>query len=170
MNEYVNIGRLVASFGLAGELILKHALGKTQLKNVEALFVEERKGSYLPYFITAVKVKNSEELYLKLEGVDTKEAAQRLTTKNVWLLQDDFKKVVSSRSPIALLGYLVINDGEPVGPVEEVIEQPHQVLLRVSFHGNEALLPLHNEILHHIDRDRQEVHVTLPEGLLDVYR
>lgn len=46
MKEYIHIGRMVASFGLKGELILKHALGKkTILKAVEAVFVEENKGS-----------------------------------------------------------------------------------------------------------------------------
>jgi 16S rRNA processing protein RimM len=41
MNHYIHIGKFVASFGVKGELILKHALGKkTALKDVEALFVE----------------------------------------------------------------------------------------------------------------------------------
>lgn len=171
MTEYINIGKLVATFGVAGELILKHALGKTQLKDVEAVFVEETRGSYLPYFVTSAKAKNSEELYIGLDGIRTKEAAHRLLAKNVWLLQEDFKKVVSSRSPIALIGYMVYNEGEPVGLVEEVIEQPHQVLLRVNLEGGkEALLPIHQETLDRIDRNKLEVHVTLPDGLLDVYR
>lgn len=69
------------------------------------------------------------------------------------------------------MGYEVITDeDENLGPIEEVIEQPHQVLLRVTLEGNEALIPLHAETLDKIDRVAQKVYVTLPDGLLDIYR
>lgn len=171
MKDYIHIGRIVASFGLEGEVILKHALGKkTQLKGIEALFIEELKGSYLPYFIESSKARNEEETYVKLEGINTKESAARLTTRNAWLLDEDFRKLAGKSAPISLLGYDLINEGENLGPVEEVIEQPHQVLLRISLDGKEALIPLHAGTLQSIDRTKKQVHVTLPDGLLDVYR
>jgi 16S rRNA processing protein RimM len=171
MNHYIHIGKFVASFGVKGELILKHALGKkTALKDVEALFVEEQKGSYLPYFIQSSKAKDAEEMFVKLEGIDTKEAAHRIASKPVWLQNDDFRKLADKASPISLLGFMMFNEGEQLGPVEEVIEQPHQVLLRITLNGKEALIPLHAETLDKVDRKKQEVYVTLPDGLLDIYR
>ncbi len=171
MSEYINIGRIVASFGLKGEVILKHALGKkSTLKSVETLFIEERKGAYLPYFMESARAKDHEETYVKLEGVDTKESANRLASRNVWLMEDDFRKLAGKSAPISLLGYQLITEDEKLGPIEEVIEQPHQVLLRISLDGNEALIPLHEETLDGIDHDKKEVHVTLPDGLLDIYR
>jgi 16S rRNA processing protein RimM len=172
MDNYIHIGKLVAAFGLKGELILKHALGKkTSLKDVEAVFVEEHKGSYLPYFVESAKAKDTEETYLKLESVDTRESAARLSTKNLWLLETDFRKLAGKTAAISLLGFTVITDEEEnLGPVEEVIEQPHQVLLRVNLDGKEALIPLHAESLDKIDHQKKEVHVILPDGLLDIYR
>ncbi len=171
MKEYVHIGKLVASFGVKGELILKHALGKkTMLKDVEALFVEENKGSYLPYFVQSSKARDHEEIYIKLEGIDTKESANRLTTKNAWLLDEDFRKLAGKTAPISLLGFHLISEGDDLGPIEEVIEQPHQVLLRIDLDGKEALIPLHSETLDKVDHKKKEVHVTLPDGLLDIYR
>ena len=171
MNNYIHIGRFVATFGIKGELILTHALGKkTALKDVEALFVEEQKGSYLPYFIHTSKAKEEDEMYVKLEGIDTKEAAHRIANKPVWLDNDDFRKLAAKTSPISLLGFTLFSDGENLGPVEEVIEQPHQVLLRITLNGKEALIPLHDETLAKIDRKKQEVHVVLPDGLLEIYR
>ena len=171
MNEYINIGKLVATFGVKGELILKHALGKrTTLKGVEAIFIEQQKSSYLPYFVQSSKAKDTEEMYVQVEGVESKESAHRLIQKNVWLLDDDFRKIAGKTAPISLLGYVLITEGENLGPIEEVIEQPHQVLLRISLNGNEALIPLHEETLQKIDRKKKEVHVVLPDGLLDIYR
>ncbi len=172
MKDYINIGKIVAAFGLGGEVILKHALGKkTILEGIEAIFVEEHKGSYLPYFVESSKSKDTEETYVKLEGINTRESAARLTTRNVWLLDDDFRKLAGKSAPISLLGFEVITDeDEHLGPIEEVIEQPHQVLLRISLDGKEALIPLHAETLDKIDHKKKEVHVILPDGLLDIYR
>ncbi len=171
MNDYINIGRIVASFGLKGEVILKHALGKkTILKDIEAIFIEENKGSYLPYFVVASKARNQEETYVQLETINTKESANRLATKNVWLLDADFRKLAGKTAPISLLGFEVITEDEKLGPIEEVIEQPHQVLLRISLNGKEALIPLHAETLDKIDHKKKAVYVTLPDGLLDIYR
>ncbi len=171
MNEYIHVGRIVAGFGLKGEVILKHALGKkTTLKGVDTIFVEENKGSYLPYFVESSKAKDHEETYVKLESIDTRESANRLTTRNVWLLDPDFRKLAGKSAPISLLGYQLLCEEGNLGPIEEVIEQPHQVLLRISLEGKEALIPLHAETLQKIDHTRKEVRVVLPDGLLDVYR
>lgn len=171
MSEYTSIGKIVAAFGLQGELILLHALGKkTDLKKIPVIFIEETKGSYIPWFVVSSKAKTEEEMYIKVEGVDTKEAAKRLTQKKVWLKTEDFRKLAGKSSPIALIGYTLINEDENLGAIEEVIEQPHQVLLRITLNGNEALIPLHEETLDNIDHKKQEVHVTLPDGLLDIYR
>jgi len=77
MNEYIHIGKLVASFGLKGEMILKHELGKkSNFKGIEVIFVEEQKANYLPYFMESAKASNDAETYIKLEGINSKEAAQ----------------------------------------------------------------------------------------------
>ena len=71
MTEYFKIGKFVTTFGLKGELVLKHNLGKkTSLKGLKAVFVEEKKESFIPWFVESTKIKNDEETYLKLEGVN----------------------------------------------------------------------------------------------------
>jgi 16S rRNA processing protein RimM len=170
MNDYFNIGKIVGSHGLAGEVVLEHALGKkTDLKGLQTLFVEDRKDSLLPYFVESGKVKNDTETYLKLEGVNTKETARRLNQKNVWLLKADFEKFAAKASAISMLGYQIINDGEPIGDVIEVIEQPMQVLCKIMYRNKEALIPIHQDTLKKIDQRKKEVHVSLPEGLLELY-
>lgn len=170
MSEYIHIGKLVASFGLKGELILKHELGKkTVFKGIEVLFVEETKGNYLPYFIENSKASNQSETTIKLEGLNTKESAARLVSRNAWVADTDFRKLVGKTAPIAMLGYLLVDDGTPLAAIEEVINQPHQVLLRITLEGKEALIPLHEETLDSIDHDKKQVHVTLPDGLLEIY-
>ncbi|WP_231891194.1 ribosome maturation factor RimM [Arachidicoccus ginsenosidimutans] len=168
--DYIHVGKIVATHGVQGDIIITHALNKkTDLKNIEALFVEESKDSYIPYFIEKAKAKNEEEIICKLEGINSKESAHRFIRKNVWLAENDFAKIADGNTPIALLGYLVINEDEPLSKVEEVIEQPHQLLLRIVLNEKDVFIPIHEETLDKIDRKKQEIHVTLPDGLLDIY-
>lgn len=168
--DTVSIGKFVAAFGLQGELILLHALGrKTDLNGLKVLFIEDKTGSQIPYFVETARAKNHEEVFIKLEGTDSKESAQRLLKKNIWIKKADFEKFAAPAAAISLIGFTVVENKKALGIISEVIEQPHQVLCTVIIEGKEALIPLHEASLKKIDRSKKEVHVTLPDGLLDIY-
>lgn len=170
MKKYFKIGKLVAVHGLKGELVLKHELGKkTSLKGLAAIFIEEKKNAFLPWFIESAKIKSGDEIYLKLEGVNVREAALKLTQKHVWLPESDFKKFIVKSAPASLLGYTIINNKEPLGEILELIEQPHQLLCRLEIKGKEVLIPLHEETLQKVNHINKEIVVVLPDGLLEIY-
>ena len=170
MTNYCSIGKFVATFGVQGDLILKHHLGKkTGLKGLETLFIEDKKDELLPYFVESIKIKSDDELYVKVEGVNSKESARILVQKQVWLVEDEFHKYAGKSAPISLLGYHMIQDDEDLGEILEVIEQPHQLLCRIEWKGKEALIPIHEETLVKIDKKTKKVLVNLPNGLLDVF-
>jgi len=171
MVNYLSIGKFVATFGVGGELVLKHHLGKkTSLKGLEALFIEKQKDEMLPYFIESVRIKNMEELFVKIEGFNTKEVAATLVQKQVWLPEEEFHKYAGKSAPISLLGFHIINENVDLGEILEVIEQPHQLLCRITLEGKEALIPVHSETLQKIDKKNRKVMVDLPDGLLDIFR
>lgn len=170
MTEYYKIGKLVSAFGLKGEMILKHNLGKkTSLKGLTALFIEEKKQSFIPWFISEAKIKSDDEIYLSLQDVNTREAAIKLTQKEVWLPEPDFKKFSAKTSPINLLGFTIFDGDKELGTILEVIEQPHQLLCRIEMQEKEVLIPLHEDTIRKIDRKNNRVIVELPEGLLEIY-
>jgi 16S rRNA processing protein RimM len=198
--NYRNIGKLVAVFGLQGELVLLHRLGKkTSLKGLKTLFLEERKDEMLPWFIESTRIKGPEEIFIKLEGLDTKETARRVVQKEVWLTEGDFEQFAGKSAPISLVGFHLMDvsagavgsgdsaagtDGAAgagggaagtagavdLGLILEVIEQPHQVLCKIDLDGKEALIPIHEGTLRKLDQKKKQVWVELPDGLLDVYR
>jgi 16S rRNA processing protein RimM len=171
MDQYFKIGKLAASFGLKGELVLQHNLGKkTTLQGLETIFLEEKKNNFMPWFITTTAIKSETEVYVKLEGIDSKETARKLTPKEVWITGADFKKFAAKSAPISMLGFHLVNEDEDLGEIIEVIEQPHQILCAILLDGKEALIPIHGESLDKIDQKNRKVYVTLPDGLLDIYR
>ncbi len=170
MSQYFKIGKFAASYGLSGDLVLHHNLGKkTTLKGLEAVFIEEGEDNFMPYFIEKTAIKNEAETYIKLEGIDNKEVARKLTPKEVWMLEADFKKYSEKSAPIALLGFHIIEGENELGTIIEVIEQPHQILCAIIYNGKEALIPIHEGSLIKIDKRNKKVFVDLPEGLLEIY-
>lgn len=168
--QYRNIGKFVSVFGLKGELIIHHHLGKkTSLKDLEVIFLEEKKDEFLPYFLESSKIKNDEEIYIKLEGLNTKEEARKFIQKEVWLAVEDFLRYAGKSAPISLVGYHIIHDGQDLGEILEVFEQPHQVLCRIELKKKEVLIPVNEETLLKTDSKTKKLFLSLPEGLLDVY-
>lgn len=171
MNQYFKIGKLAATFGVDGQLVLEHNLGKkTSLKGLETIFVEEKKDSFLPYFITSTKIKNEKEIYISFEGIRSKENARTLIKKEVWMSGEDFTKFAANAAPISFLGFMIINDKKELGEVVEVIEQPHQVLCSIIVGGKDVLIPIHENSLEKVDKKNKKIFVNLPDGLLDIYK
>ncbi|WP_341841525.1 ribosome maturation factor RimM [Chitinophaga caseinilytica] len=171
MANYFNIGKLAAVHGTDGEFLLKHSLGKrSSLKDVAAIFIEERKNSFLPYFVQKAKAKDAEHIYVKLEGIDTREAARAYLQKGVYLQEEDFQAQASGQAPLSLLGFTA-QDAEHgvLGTVDEIIEMPHQLLARVTYKEKEMLLPLNEQTMLKVDRKGKVLHLELPAGLLDIY-
>jgi 16S rRNA processing protein RimM len=170
MTDYVHIGKIVAPHGVSGQIILEHALGKPiHFKGIDALFVEKNEGSFIPYFIQSATAKTDTITHLQMEGIQSREATSVLMSKKVWLPQDAFQKLVDKSSPLALLGYQVQQDGQDLGIIQEVIEQPHQLMVTILYKGQEAYIPLHEESLLGVDHAKKVVLVNLPDGLLDLY-
>src|SRR5688572_33230215 len=98
--KYFKAGKLVAVHGLKGELIFKHELGKkTSLKDVKTIFIEDKKDSFFPWFIETAKARSENEILLKLETINTREAAAKLSQKEVWLTEENFKRLSAKTAP-----------------------------------------------------------------------
>ena len=170
MQSHMHIGKLVASTGLKGELILQHNLGKkSQLEGIQAIFLGDKNKGLLPYFLETAKSRSSDEVVVKLEGVDTLETARKLTPREVWIPEDAARKLLAKDSPLNLLGYFLYDKKEPVGEITEIIDLPHHLTVAVDYQGNEALVPIHPDNLISLDHEKKEVIADIPDGLLDIY-
>jgi 16S rRNA processing protein RimM len=169
-NSYRNIGKIVSGFGLKGEMIVQHHLGKKiAVSKIKVIFLEQKKEELLPYFVEAIRKKGEDDLYLKLEGIDSREAASKYLRREVWLKEEEIQAHTHKNNPIGWVGYRVVDQGRDLGPILEVIEQPHQVLCRLEIETKEVLIPINEQTLNKVDHKNRCVLLTLPEGLLEVY-
>ena len=169
-NRYRNIGKIVSGFGLKGDMILLHHLGKkVNASKIKVIFLEGKKDELLPYFIEHIRKKGEDELYMKLEGINNREAVVKMIRKEVWLKEEEIQDHTEKNNPIGWVGYQILDQGRDLGPILEVIEQPHQVLCRLEIESKEVLIPINEQTLNKVDHKNRCVFLKLPDGLLEVY-
>jgi 16S rRNA processing protein RimM len=169
-NNFRNIGKIVSVFGLKGELIAQHHLGKKiAVSKIHVIFLEQKGGELLPYFIENIRKKGDDEFYLKLEGVETREAGLKFLRRDLWMKEEELHVHTQKNNPIGWVGYRVLDQGKDLGEILEVIEQPHQVLCRLEIDSREVLIPVNEQTLQKIDHKSRSLIVELPDGLLEVY-
>jgi 16S rRNA processing protein RimM len=170
MSQYISIGKIVAIHGLKGAVVLKHALGtKTNLQGVKAIFTQDANSNYMPWFIQHTQARTTTETLIKIEEIDTPEAAKQLNQKIIWLTQPDFQAQASTTAPIIYIGYTIYENQKPLGIITEVYQQPHQTLCTIYINGKEVLIPLHQQSLINVNHTTKIIQVQLPQGLIELY-
>ncbi len=168
----IRVGKIVATHGLAGDLILTHVTGKKAwLKPGDVLFVAIRKGSHIPHFVSRIKSATEDEIVLHFEETEAVEAAKKLVGKEVFVAEDILAKSGAEDSPLLWIGFEAIDDtAGSLGAIEDIYQTAQQWLATIHIDGKEALLPLIDQTLKKVDLKKKQVHLTLPDGLLDIYR
>jgi len=86
LEQLIHIGKIVATFGINGQVIATHVLGKKiTFKPQDAVFVEITKGKPIPFFVESCTAKNENEINIHLDSIRSKEAAMYLIGKNIWV-------------------------------------------------------------------------------------
>jgi len=166
----IRCGKIVATHGLAGDVIMTHMTGKKGwLKASDVLFVALRKDSFIPHFVTGVKSATEREMTLHLEETDTVEAAKKLVGKEVFVEEEVLAAGVED-TPLLWIGFEVLDEqAGSLGLIEDIYQTAQQWLAQVRVNGNEALLPLIDQTLIRVDIKKKQVFVKMPDGLLEVY-
>lgn len=165
--SYTRVGRFGKTHGLAGgiRLIVEDAYINAVL-DAEVLFATVA-GSPVPYFAESVLL--DAPLVIKLEDVDSKEAAKELTGLELLLPSEEVDEALSIEDFRLLEGFLVTEtDLGEIGPILSVEEYPEQIMALVRYQGSVILIPLNENFLQSVDPESERLEVRLPEGLLDL--
>ncbi len=167
----IRIGKIVATHGLAGSVIMTHVAGNgTWLKKGHTLMIEMQKGSFIPFFVAQCKAATPAEYHLNLEDLDTQQEAKRLVTKHVYV-DESLLAGLARESPLLWIGFTV-SDAHygNVGEIKDVMQTGAQWIGKVMYNNNEALIPLVDATIKAIDIKARILKTTLPEGLLELYQ
>lgn len=163
--DFLEVGSVVKVHGTKGELKFNLTRG---IKLKEWAFLEFR-GKPVPFMVEWHKADMQEEVILKLQGIDSMDAAATYIGRTLLLPKKQVKKESDIDTSLQLEGFMLIDDelGE-IGLIEEVIENQFQALARISYKGTHVLIPLVEEIISEIDEEEKRIYASLPEGILEI--
>lgn len=164
------LGHISKLHGLSGEVTAFFDVDyPEEYENLESVFVEIN-NKLVPFFIESLDI-TPKKVILKFEDVDTLEAAGELSGKALYL-------PLSALPPLSgkafyyheIIGFTVIDAafGE-VGPIKEVVTNSSQDLIVCEHQGREILIPVSDEFIERLEREEKQLHLALPEGLIQLY-
>lgn len=170
--DVYKIGRLGKPHGVKGEISFQFTDDVFDRVDADYLIIEVD-GILVPFFIEEYRFRSDETALLKLEDIDTQEAARELTNSDVYFerrLSDE----ADEPSMAAIIGYRLVNDadGQEIGTITGIDDSTANILFEVlksdTNDGSPILIPAAEEFITGIDNDKREISVALPEGLLDL--
>lgn len=155
MKELINIGQITKPHGVRGEVkVLSLTDSLERFRELDKVLIDGKEIK-----ITSVKLQ-SDRAILKLEGVDSMDAAEDYRNKYIQVRREDAMELEEDSYYIAdLLDCVVFDtDGEELGKVYEVIETGSNDVYWVKGEGKkEVLIPALKSIVESIDIENNKI-------------
>ena len=171
MNPLVRVGYTQKTHGTQGEIKIQiEEEYREDFINSKIAFLEIT-GKQIPFFLK--NVRGGSTLIVKFEDTNTREDAQFLTGKAVFLRAQDVQKP-EEKDPDELaledlVGFRIIDlTYGDIGEIEEIAELPEQLLAILTYQNREVLIPLVDDLIEEIHLSNKTVTMDLPEGLLEL--
>ncbi len=167
--QLTSIGFISKPSGFNGEMILALNAGEPDdYKNVRYIFIEIE-GKPVPFFVEEIK-SHRNDVIVRFEDVNSESEAKKLSGKNICINKSDAAITDETVEWNLLVGYHIYETTHgSLGLLERIEEFPQQLIAHCRVNGKEVLFPLNEDFILKIDDSKKELHLNLPEGLLDVY-
>lgn len=169
-DEVYKIGKLGKPHGVKGEITF--AITDDVFDRVDADYlVLDIDGILVPFYMEEYRFKNDENVLVKFEDIDTQEQARNYTGCDVYFPRSLSDSDESNLSWAEIIGFQLIDahTGKKVGTIDSVNDSTINLLFEITTpEGKDVLIPASNELIEGVDAEKKEIHVSLPEGILDL--
>ena len=155
--QYIEAGEIVTTHGVRGEVkVLCWLDDPEMLCEFDRCRIDGKE-----YVMEQVRVQKTCNL-VKLQGVDTMEAAQAMRGKKIELYREDIDDEVIFAAE--LIGMEVYSDGAKIGKIVDVLDYPGNSVYVVKGEY-EYMIPAVNQFILSTDMEKNEMQVKLIEGM-----
>ena len=155
--EFLEAGEIVSTHGVRGEMkVLPWADGPDFLCEFDRVRIAGK-----DYQVESCRVQKTCNL-LKIEGVDTMEAAQAMRGKTVEIYRCDAPEGLIFAAE--LMGMTVLCDGEEIGKITDVLDYPGNKVYVVKGQ-KEYMIPAVKAFILDTDMEKEVMQVRLIEGM-----
>ena len=165
------LGKITKTHGLKGELAIWLDVDYPEdYEELDSVLLEI-KGELVPHFVEEIQIRPNKSI-IKFEGIDTIEEAQKLVNCDIYLPEDNLPELEDDDQFYyhEIIGYDVVDEEKgKLGKVLAVYTSDRQDLIAMQYVGKEILIPIDDDIVKTVNREKKELYTSLPNGLLEVY-
>ncbi len=169
MEEYLDIGKIVNTHGLKGDVKVVPLTDDPMRYNKLKWVYIEIDNQLVKYYIVGIKYFKA-FVILKFEGIDDKDTAQRLKEKFLKIDRANAVRLPQGSYFICdLIGCIVFNEhGQKLGILTDILETgSNDVYVIKNDLGKEMLIPALKSLVKNIDIENQKIEVENIEGFIN---
>ncbi len=169
-DDCFQLGYVIKPHGLQGEVdIFIDSDFPASYKEMESVFVNFH-GNLVPFFIENIRL-NGDRATIRFKTIDSIEQAQELKSCTLHLPLDLLPSLEGNNFYFhEVTGFEVVDKKHGnIGVVEKFYNYPGQDFMAIIHNGKEVLVPVNNDIIEEVNREKNQIIVNLPEGLLEIY-
>lgn len=165
------LGKIAKKFSFKGEVLAYLDTDEPELyQDMESLFVEINK-ELVPFFIENSRLQKGEWLRIKFEDIDSEADADQIMGKEIYLPLNMLPKLEGNKFYYhEVIGFTIVDKRlGAVGQIQSINDSTAQPLFEVTKGDIEILIPMIDQFIVKVQRETREIHMDLPEGLVDLY-
>ena len=166
------LGRIVRKHSFRGEVVLKLDTDEPELyQEMESVFVNIG-NNMIPFFIKDSLLQKGNQLRVNFETIQSEADADALLKAGVYLPLSMLPKLTGKKFYFhEIIGFAAEDIAYgTIGTVTGVNDSTAQPLFEIEKEGMQILVPMIDDFIVKIDREKQKILLKTPVGLLDMYR
>lgn len=162
-DQYKQIGYIARPHGVEGDvLIIPDIYAPALFDALDLVHIENARGDLIPARIESVRVQeknNRLSFFVKFEHLTDRTQAENMKNCAVYADREVVESLLESdKLPLDLTSFDIRADGNTIGSVQEVLENPaHPILEVVTDNQEQLLIPLVDEYIADIDEESQTI-------------
>ncbi|RMB58504.1 16S rRNA processing protein RimM [Dokdonia sinensis] len=165
------LGKIVRKYSFKGELLAKLETDEPETYiNLDSVFVEYGP-NLVPFFLESSQLHKSALLRFKFEDVDTEEDADDLIGADLYLPLTMLPELTGDKFYFhEIIGFTAVDANfGAIGEITSVNDTTAQAIFEIDRNGSQVLIPMIDDFIKKVDRDKKEIHLEVPEGLIELY-
>ncbi len=166
-----SLGIIARKHSFKGEVVIVLDTDEPELyQDLESVFVQHG-ANLIPFFIEKSLLQKGNQLRVKFEGIDSETDAESILKSGVYLPLSTLPKLTGNQFYFhEVIGFTLVDTSfGKVGEIVEINDNSAQELFVVQRGEIELLIPMIDDVIQKIDREQNQVVVTAPQGLIEMY-